>query len=197
MAADAVFYFDLACPECYVAAERVMHVFAPPPEWQPVLARTCIGAFEPSVREELERHAQALGLPPFRWPEDQPFESERAMLAATYAKEIGRGVAFAQAAFRQAFAGGHSLADDDYVLIAAAACEMHPNAVLRAIERRGVRAQLTRATDEARRVGVSRLPTVRLGDRLLVGDQLLNDDGVSIGAPDLEGVRAPAQALAR
>ena len=38
---------------------------------------------------------------------------------------------FAQAAFRQAFAGGRSLQDPDYVLIAAAACEMHPAAVLR------------------------------------------------------------------
>ncbi len=53
------------------------------------------------------------------------------MLVATYAKSIGRVVPFAQAAFRQAFAGGHSLADTNNVLIAAAACEMHPNAVLK------------------------------------------------------------------
>ncbi len=40
------------------------------------------------------------------WPADFPFDSELAMLVATYAKSIGRVVPFAQAAFRQAFAGG-------------------------------------------------------------------------------------------
>ena len=54
------------------------------------------------------------------------------MLAATYAKQVGRTVAFSLAAFRQAFAGGRDLGDTDTVLIAAAACEMHPAAVLRA-----------------------------------------------------------------
>ena len=38
-----------------------------------------------------------------------PFDSSLAMRAATYAKSIGRTVPFAQAAFRQAFAGGRSL----------------------------------------------------------------------------------------
>ena len=56
------------------------------------------------------------------------------MRVATYARQIGRVVAFAQAAFRQAFAGGRSLADEDSVLIAAAACEMHPAAVLQGRE---------------------------------------------------------------
>ena len=49
------------------------------------------------------------------------------MLAATYAKHIGRAVAFSLAAFRQAFAGGRDLGDEGTVLIAAAACEMHPD----------------------------------------------------------------------
>ena len=53
------------------------------------------------------------------------------MRVATYAKSIGRTVPFAQAAFRQAFAGGRTSPTPDYVVIAAAACEMHPEAVLR------------------------------------------------------------------
>ena len=51
----------------------------------------------------------ALGLQPLRWPEPFPFDSSLAMRVATYAKSIGRAVPFAQAAFRQAFAGGHAL----------------------------------------------------------------------------------------
>ena len=60
------------------------------------------------------------------WPEPFPSDSEWAMLVATYAKQIGRAVAFSLAAFRQAFAAGRDLSERDNVLIAAAACEMHP-----------------------------------------------------------------------
>ena len=42
------------------------------------------------------------GLQPLRWPDPFPAESEWAMLVATYAKQIGRAVAFSLAAFRQA-----------------------------------------------------------------------------------------------
>ncbi len=84
------------------------------------------------AREEIERARTELGLQPLRWPEPFPFDSALAMRVATYAKSIGRAVPFAQAAFRQAFAGGpRSCEDPDNVLIAAAACEMHPAAVLR------------------------------------------------------------------
>ena len=94
---------------------------------------------------------QRLGLQPLRWPEPFPFDSEQALLAATYAKSIGRIVAYSLAAFRQAFAGGHAL-DEDHVLIAASACEMHPRAVLKALESRRVREQLDAYTEQAGRL---------------------------------------------
>src|SRR4051794_41570312 len=78
--------------------------------------------------EDVQRRAQALGLMALRWPDPFPADTEWAMLAATYAKQIGRGVAFSLAAFRQAFAGGRALSRRDNVLIAAAAREMHPPA---------------------------------------------------------------------
>src|SRR4051794_39735565 len=71
--------------------------------------------------EDVERRAAALGLMALRWPEPFPADTEWAMLAATYAKQIGRGVAFSLAAFRQAFAAGRDLSERDSVLIAAAA----------------------------------------------------------------------------
>ncbi len=85
-------------------------------------------------RADVRRRADELGIQPLRWPEPFPFDSDLAMRVATYAKGIGRVVPFAQAAFRQAFAAGRSLSDPDTVLIAAAACEMHPQAVLRGAE---------------------------------------------------------------
>ena len=51
------------------------------------------------------------GLQPVRWPTRSRSTASFAMRAATYAKQIGRTVAFALAAFRQAYAGGRSLAD--------------------------------------------------------------------------------------
>jgi predicted DsbA family dithiol-disulfide isomerase len=83
------------------------------------------------------------------------------MLAATYAKRAGRIVAFSLAAFRQAFAAGRDLGDLDTVLIAAAACELHPKALLKAIELRSVAQALEAATNGARAAGVESLPAIR------------------------------------
>src|SRR3954447_14248410 len=116
-------------------------------EWIPVLARDLPGAETYDAFRCAEERSIVLGgfveaaarrgLQPLRWPEPFPFDSELAMRAATYARQIGRAVAFSLAAFRQAFAAGRAL-DADGVLIAAAACEMHPTAVLRAVETRSV-----------------------------------------------------------
>ena len=171
---DAAFYFDLASPECYLLAERVTQVL-PALDWQPVrISATAANDDSATSRDALERRARALGMQPLRWPADYPFDGEKAMLAATYAKEIGRVVAFAQAAFRQAFAGAHSLADEDYVLIAAAACEMHPAAVLRAITRRRVRERLDAASEAAACAGVTSLPAIRIASHVFCGAQSLD-----------------------
>ncbi len=179
----AAFYFDLGSPLAYLAAERILHTLPEPAEWQPVLARELPGAesfqafrCETEVeifRAEIERRAGELGLQRLRWPADFPFESETAMCAATFAKSIGRTVPFAQAAFRQAFAGGRSLAEIDNVLIAAAACEMHPAAVLKGAELQSVRSELRTTTAAAAEAGVSDVPSVRVGGEVFVGERAL------------------------
>jgi 2-hydroxychromene-2-carboxylate isomerase len=195
-APDAAFYFDLASPLAYLAAERVLHVRVGrdsiPIEWQPVLASELSNAesFEAyrcrseqeTFRAEIERRAQTQGLQPLRWPNPFPFDSALAMRVATYAKSIGRAVPFAQAAFRQAFAGGHNLAEIDHVLIAAAACEMHPKAVLKGAELTSVHAQLSSATAEAALAGVTDVPAIRIGDtqsgvlgRVFVGERAVEE----------------------
>ena len=95
--------------------------------------------------------------------------------AATYAKETGRVVSFSLAAFRQTFAAGRDLSDLDNVLIAAAACELHPNAVTKAVETKSVKDALRAATDEALERGVEGIPTVAVGDELFWGDDRLTD----------------------
>jgi 2-hydroxychromene-2-carboxylate isomerase len=169
----SAFYFDLASPLAYLAAELVLHALPQPAEWRPVLASELPGS-ESFQAAEIEHRAREQGLQPLRWPEDFPFDSEQAMLVATYARSIGRTVPFAQAAFRQAFAGGHSLAQMDNVLIAAAACEMHPKAVLKGAKLSGTRKQLLDATNAAADAGVRSVPAVRIGERIFNGRNALD-----------------------
>jgi 2-hydroxychromene-2-carboxylate isomerase len=164
------FFFDLASPEAYLSAERILSVMPVPCAWVPVLAEGLPGperwdAFRCAEERdialgEVERVAAARGLQPLRWPDPFPFDSTPAMRAATYAKGIGKTVAYALAAFRQAFAGGRSLADADAVILAAAACEMHPAAVLKAIGLRSVADALHAATADAAARGVRDVPAV-------------------------------------
>lgn len=189
---SAAFYFDLASPLAYLAAERILQVLPGAAEWQPVQARELGPTAEPFsafrcreeetiLREEIERSARELGLQPLVWPRRFPFDSAVAMRTATYAKSIGRTVPFAQAAFRQAFAGGHALDDPDYVLIAAAACEMHPKAVKQGQAMRAVSEELSRATAEAARLGVTDVPAVRVEDRVWVGGRAVEDAAAHMG----------------
>jgi 2-hydroxychromene-2-carboxylate isomerase len=200
----AHFYFDLASPEAYLAAERVLHVLPGPAEWRPVLARDLPGgptwdAFrcareEEVSREEIARRAHELGLQPLRWPDPFPFDSSLAMRVATYAKSIGRAVPFAQAAFRQAFAGGHSLEDPDVVLIAAAACEMHPSAVLRGAELRSVARHLADATTAAAGAGINQIPATVVRGAVFTGERALDDAALQMRAaraPGAAGAPAP------
>jgi 2-hydroxychromene-2-carboxylate isomerase len=180
---QAAFYFDLASPFAYLAAERVLHTMPGPCEWQPILARELPGAEsfeafrcrddEDIFRLEIERRARALGLQELRWPDPFPFDSDFAMRVATYAKSIGKAVAFTQAAFRQAFAGGRPLDATDNVLIAAAACEMHPLAVQKGAALRSVREGLFAATTTAASLGVADVPAIRVGERVFHGERAL------------------------
>lgn len=166
----AAFYFDLASPSAYLLSEQVLHALPGPAEWHPVLAAGLSQGAPPDEHERaggagvdrpaIARRARELGLQPMRWPDPFPFDSTLAMRVATYAKSIGRAVPFAQAAFRQAYAGGHSLQDQDFVLIAAAACEMHPAAVLKGAELRSVSEQLEQASAAAARLGVREIPAI-------------------------------------
>jgi 2-hydroxychromene-2-carboxylate isomerase len=184
---ESVFYFDLGSPYAYLAAERISSLFeaagAEQPEWQPILLGGLFKRFgrgswgEGPDREdgmrEVERRAQAYGLPPIRWPEPWPGNMLAAMRTATFAKEIGRTVSFSQAAFRQAFAAGRDLSEPDNVYIAAASSELHPRSLEIAIARDAIKGRLREATDDAGDRGVFGVPTVRIGDEVFWGDDQL------------------------
>jgi len=180
------FYFDLRSPEAYLAAERVLQVLPVRAEWIPIAAAelpaadTLEGwrcdADREAYFERIGRAAHRRGLQPLRWPQPFPFDSAFAMRAATYARQIGRTVPFALAAFRQAFAGGRDLSRPDNVLIAAAACEMHPNAVLKGAGLASIAARLERATAQATQRGVRDVPALWVpSEEVFHGDEALDE----------------------
>jgi 2-hydroxychromene-2-carboxylate isomerase len=206
-----IFYYDLGSPTCYLVAERIMSELPIVPEWEPVLGaslgalvgappgapggapggaprrasvsgRPGAGDCDLSARELIERRATELELQPMRWPTAWPPDTREAMLAATYAKRVGRAVAFSLAAFRQAFAGGRDLGERDTVLIAAAACEMHPTAVLKGIALRSVTSALDQAVQRAGVAGVSALPAIQVGELVFEGDRCVEDAALALGA---------------
>jgi 2-hydroxychromene-2-carboxylate isomerase len=185
----AVFYYDFGSPYAYLAAERVTGLFAEagaePPEWQPILLGALFKRFDRDSwgngpgREEgmriCEARAEDYGLPPIRWPDPWPPNSLFAMRVATFAKEIGRTVSFSLAAFRQAFAAGRDLGDRDNVLLAAAAAEIHPRALVAAAERDSLKSALREATDRAGDLGVRGVPAVVVNGNVFWGDDRLEE----------------------
>jgi len=189
VAERAIFYYDLGSPYAYLAAERISGLFneaeLEQPEWQPVLLG---GLFQHSGRSswgqgpdreagmaECQRRASAYGLPPIVWPDPWPGNMLTAMRVAAFAKQTGRTVSFSLAAFRQQFAAGRDLSEPDNVWIAAAACELHPRALEKAVQTQSVKDALRAATDEAAARGVEGVPAVRVGEQLFWGDDRLEE----------------------
>ena len=184
---SSAFYYDLGSPYAYLTAERISRLFADAelgqPEWRPILlgglfkqfgrSSWMLGEDREAGMREVERRARDYRLQPLRWPEPCPANTLYAMRVATYAKGIGRSVSFALAAFRQAFAGGRDLTEHDNVAIAAAACELHPNAIAKGAESESVRRRLREETERAAELGVRGVPSVLVGKRVFWGDDQL------------------------
>jgi 2-hydroxychromene-2-carboxylate isomerase len=193
MSERTVFYYDFSSPYSYLAAERISGLFAEAgaeqPEWQPISFGHVLKATgrvpwsippkgpDPKHLEEIQRRARERGLPEVVFPKGWPVDnySLNPTRAAVYAKESGRVVSFSLACFRQVFAAGRDMSDVDNVLIAAAACELHPNAVLKGIETDSVKDKLRAATEEALSRGLVGIPTVAVGDQLFWGDDRLEE----------------------
>ena len=192
MTEQPAFYYDLGSPYAYLTAERIHKVLPVVPVWRPILLggiwKETGGRSWATTNDreagmaEIERRAAEYELMPIRWPDGWPNNTLQAMRAATFAASIGRAVAFSLAAFRQAFAGGKDLSNVDNVLIAAAACELHPNAVLKAIETQSVKDKLRETTKEAYDRGVRGVPTIAVGDELYCGDDRLEEAASALAA---------------
>jgi 2-hydroxychromene-2-carboxylate isomerase len=178
-------YYDLASPYAYLAVARAAGVLGEEPELEPVLLGAIFGyrghgswAHTPRRAEgeaEVERRAARFGLPPLRWPAGWPLNSLVAMRAATYAKRRRLEAEFARAVYEREFARGEDISGIDALEEIAASVGL--DGVRVAVADPGIKLALREATDDAWAAGVQGVPTLRAGDRLLFGDDRLEEAG--------------------
>jgi 2-hydroxychromene-2-carboxylate isomerase len=176
----AQFFFDLACPFTYLAAERVERSFDAV-VWTPASSaalQRAAPAADPlgveAVRVTAERRATALRMP-LSWPDHFPAEVPAAMRAASYAVEQGRGAAFVLAAGRLAFCGGFDLEDPEILAEAAAAAGVGLDECLRAAGDCSRDGAMEAAGRRLLAAGADRLPALRVGRTLFWGEERAAD----------------------
>ena len=120
------FFFDLASPWTYLAAERVDRRFADV-RWQPAIGEALPGGARRRARSAAppQERADELRMP-LVWPEPQPAAGRSAMRVAALAAERGRAAEFVLAASRLAFCGGYDVDDPEILAEAAAAAGLRP-----------------------------------------------------------------------
>jgi 2-hydroxychromene-2-carboxylate isomerase len=174
---DAEFFFDLACPSSYLAAERVERTFGQV-TWTPVSGAALSAPASGEELERLRRHAEdraaRLRLP-LSWPDQFPAPVPAAMRAAGYAAEQGRGAPFVLAAVRLAFCGGFDLDDPEILAEAAAAGGIGLDECLRAAGESGRDGDAEVAARRLVSAGVPYLPALRVGGRLFWGEERLGE----------------------
>jgi 2-hydroxychromene-2-carboxylate isomerase len=170
------FFFDLACPFSYLAAERVERVLGDV-EWIPTASTLLDGqewAQSPSVRREAERMASSLRLP-LVWPDGFPASAGTALRAASYAAEIGAGARFALAASRLAFCGGFDLSDPEILAEAAAAAGIPLEDALGAAGDPSRDGTLHATARGLLARGVRHLPAIRIERRWFSGERAVGE----------------------
>ena len=171
----AQFFFDLACPFTYLAAERLERAFDEV-VWTPgVGGRAAPRRTWPrAVRRAAEERAAALRLP-LVWPERFPADVPAAMRVAACAAEAGRGAAFVLAATRLAFCGGFDLDDPEILAEAAAAAGLGSRTACARRATTAATARSRRAGQALLAAGADRLPALRIGRALYWGERRVGD----------------------
>jgi 2-hydroxychromene-2-carboxylate isomerase len=180
----AEFFFDLACPFTYLAAERVERAFDDV-VWTPASNTALLAgslatddAALEGVRTAAQERAAELRLP-LEWPEAFPADVPAAMRVASHAAQSGRGAAFVLAAGRLAFCGGFDLDDPEILFEAAAAAGLVLDDCLRAAGDRGRDGAIEAAGRRLLAAGADRLPALRIGRSLFWGEDKVAEAAAS------------------
>ena len=179
-----IFFFDLASPWTYLAAERADRLL-PEVRWRPAtsagLSRGMADSRDPLVRAKVERRAFELGLP-IAWPSGRS-TARGAMRIASLADERGCAAPFVLAAARLAFCGGYDLGDPEILAEAAAAADLDLEEALRAGGQAARDADIERDAQRLLRLGAGELPAVMLEGLLFAGERRLSEAAAAAAGP--------------
>jgi 2-hydroxychromene-2-carboxylate isomerase len=166
------FYFDLASPWTYLAAERVERHFAGV-RWQPVVPDALPAEDNDEAARRLVEQRAALLHMPLVWPETWPSAGRSAVRVASLAAERGRASAFVLAASRLAFCGGYDVDDPEALTEAAAAAGLGLDESLAAAGDLRRDGPLERAALRLIAQGANGLPVLVVGRTLFCGEHRL------------------------
>jgi 2-hydroxychromene-2-carboxylate isomerase len=177
------FFFDLASPWTYLAAERVDRLFAAV-RWQPAVADALLtdrgGEIE---RRAAEQRAAELRLP-LVWPEGWPTTGRSAMRVAALAAERGRAAPYVLAASRLAFCGGYDVDDPEILAEAAAAAGLGLEECLRAAGDLSRDGPSEHAALRLLSRGADALPVIVVGRALYCGERRLPEAAAAASGRD-------------
>jgi 2-hydroxychromene-2-carboxylate isomerase len=182
----ATFFFDLASPFTYLAAERVDRLF-PGLRWRPALTEA-LHAGDPlsaaADREAAQRAAEERAAQlhmPLVWPDGFPSGAPVAMrVASLAAADGGRAAPFVLAATRLAFCGGFDLDDPEVLAEAAAAAGLGLSEVLAAAGDRSRDGEMEATALRLLAQGANRLPVLRIGRTLYCGEHRIAEAAAAI-----------------
>jgi 2-hydroxychromene-2-carboxylate isomerase len=181
---SAAFFYDVACPFSYLAAERVERTLGEV-DWVPAPAVGLDGGARwtrfDATRALAERAALAARLP-LVWPDRFPANTRHALRAASYAAENGAGASFALAASRLAFCGGYDLEDPEILSVAATSAGLSLEGCLLAARDPERDRPLWATARGLHARGVQTLPALRLGRRFIAGERILSEGAALLGA---------------
>jgi 2-hydroxychromene-2-carboxylate isomerase len=183
--ARVTFFFDLASPFTYLAAERVDRLF-PALTWRPALTEA-LHAGDPlatAVDREAAQHVAedraAVLRMPLVWPDGFPAGAPVAMRVASLAAAGTRAAPFVLAASRLAFCGGFDLDDPEVLAEAAAAAGLGLPEVLAAAGDRSRDGEMEATALRLLAQGATRLPVLRVGRTLYCGEHRIAEAAAAI-----------------
>jgi 2-hydroxychromene-2-carboxylate isomerase len=185
----ATFYFDLASPFTYLAAERVERLF-PGLTWRPALTEALhagdplsAAADREAVQASAEQRALALHMP-LVWPDAYPAGARVAMrVASLAASEGGHAAPFVLAASRLAFCGGFDLDDPEVLAEAAAAAGLGLPEVMAAAGDHSRDGQMEATSLRLLAHGADGLPILKVGRTLFCGEHRIAEAAAAVRRP--------------
>jgi predicted DsbA family dithiol-disulfide isomerase len=201
MPATLRLYSDFVCPFCFVAEQstvpRLREAFDLVVDWRgfPLHPRTPKGGMPlsalfpaarvPAVKEQLRQFAARFGVEGIVHPDRIP-NTRRVLAMAEYARARAHLDAFRRAGMEAHWLHGKDLESDDDLRAIAESVGLDGAAALAAADAPAFLAQVDAKQEEARRDGVTGIPTFFIGDVRVVGCQpyeVLEEAAVRAGAP--------------